>query len=207
MLRLKIAIEFHDKGLAKGMQAIRDAGMRRVEVGLVGPKAETVYEHTIMGNEKDGWTNGLTVAEVGLINEMGSDDGAVPARSFLKEPMLAAQQLIGVLAQIAMRRIIAGDSVQVALDQWGSSLADISRAAIDKSIEPENAYLTVERKGFNHPLIATGLLRDTIGHQIRTTDGETIEGVMGDFDPSDVGNGYSIDGATGIASPGDGEGA
>lgn len=65
--------------------------------------------------------------------------------------------------------------------------------AIDDDIPPPNAPSTVERKGFDHPLVETGEMRDNVEYRI---DGNTIR--VGFFDETNalkaVVNNYGVPG-------------
>lgn len=65
--------------------------------------------------------------------------------------------------------------------------------AIDDGIPPPNAPPTVERKGFDHPLVETGEMRDNVEYRI---DGNTIR--VGFFDETNalkaVVNNYGVPG-------------
>ena len=65
--------------------------------------------------------------------------------------------------------------------------------AIDDGIPPPNAPSTVKRKGFDHPLVETGEMRDNVEYRI---DGNTIR--VGCFDEQNalkaVVNNYGVPG-------------
>jgi len=159
-------VVYKDLGLARILQQVQEAGLARVRVGVVGAKA--------LEPSADGR---ITLGEEGLINEFGSKDGHVPQRSFLREPLSNNHPLVFRLGTRMVQRIVDGEMTAAeAADAFGAELAQVSRNAIDTGIQPNNAPATIDKKGFDHPLVETGNLRAAIGHQTVRETGEIVEG-------------------------------
>lgn len=172
---------YKDLGLARVLKAVEDAGVTRVRVGVLGAAAE---EPTSDGR--------LTVGDAAKINELGSDDGHVPARSFLREPLSQQNTLVFRLVTRMLQEAISGTaSVEAGADKLGAELAQVSKNAVMTGIEPDNAASTVEKKGFNHPLIETERLYNAIGHEVVRESGDVLAGgsSAGDYQAFEVGGG------------------
>lgn len=172
---------YKDLGLARVLKAVEDAGVTRVRVGVLGAAAE---EPTSDGR--------LTVGDAAKINELGSDDGHVPPRSFLKDPLTHANPLVVRLMTRMLQEAIAGtSSVEAGADKLGAELAQVSKNVVMAGVQPDNTQATVEKKGFNHPLIETERLYNAIGHEVVRESGDVLAGgsSAGDYQAFEVGGG------------------
>lgn len=160
-------VVWKDFGLAKILTAVQRAGIEKIQVGVVGPKASDLSE--------DGR---LTNAEVAAINYYGSDDGVVPARRFLDEPFKNTRREVTNIFARAVRQILAHPSApEAALEEVGTKLARMVRDRIiaTPGIGRPNAPSTVAKKGFNHPLVMSYALASAISHRLVRMGGEVLE--------------------------------
>ena len=174
-------VAYIDMGLGKILAEIEKARVASIQVGLVGEKAETPTS--------DGR---LTLAEAGVINEFGSSDGHVPRRSFLRDPIHREEPLvIAELAQAAHDIALLRATAEVAYDKVGRRMALVVADAIVDGIPPANADATVEKKGFDEPLIDTGDMLAAVGHRVVRGTGDVLEGgsSAGEYEAFEVGGG------------------
>jgi hypothetical protein len=159
-------VAYVDMGLNKILAEIEKARVASIHVGLVGEKAE---QPTADGR--------LSVAEAGVISEYGSSDGKVPRRSFLRDPIHHEEALvIAELAQAAHDIALLRATSEVAYDKVGRRMALVVSAAIVDGVPPANAEATVEKKGFDEPLIDTGAMLEAVGHRVVRGSGDVLEG-------------------------------
>ena len=166
MARVKVTYSWEDHGWESIRRRV-NAGpaANHVNVGLVGED----------GQQEHGDSD-LTVEEIGLINEFGSDDGHVPARSFLRSTLVWSNRktVLNQLAQASRRVIFQGSNWAQALvpvGEWGA--AEV-RKTIAAGVLPANAPETVERKGHGLTLRESFLLSASIDYEINgPDDGET----------------------------------
>ncbi len=147
---------------------VAELGRAEVRAGIVGPKAQEVHEGT-----------GLTNAELGLIHELGTRDGRIPERSFvrktLRDPAFVAE-FAALQARCAKAVVLGKMDRDRALGLLGAFAAGkIQRTIIDDHVQPEDAPATVEAKkraglggpGGDKVLVASGQLVGAIGHEVR----------------------------------------
>ncbi len=150
-------VEYRDLGLNQILKNLGKLANTSLRVGVVGPKAS---QRSIDGR--------LTNAEVALINEYGSRDKHVPARSFLREPFRANPRAVvrafgGITRSVALLRA----DPTTAINKAGQELAQIIKQGIEKSgIFKSNAPDTIKKKGFAHPLVWSHRLVDAISYQV-----------------------------------------
>jgi hypothetical protein len=145
-------------GLRDSDRGYRDF-VKRI-LGLQKPRvAVGVFEAA--GSESAG--DGVTVLDVAIWNEFGTDDGHVPARSFLRAWFDENQTEIRSVLLKRLQAVALGKlTKQQALEQFGLWAQAKIQARISKGIPPANAPSTVEKKGSSKPLIDKGQLRSSI---------------------------------------------
>jgi hypothetical protein len=115
----------------------------------------------------------LTVAQVALYNEFGTDDGRIPERSFMRSTIKEQRKKIKTMAKKLNESVAKGKRTKKdALGLLGEELVgDIKQKIIDLR-EPENADSTLRKKdkrggGFSdNPLIDTGQMKDSIIYEV-----------------------------------------
>ncbi len=135
---------------------VRQLGGQHVaRIGILGSDAGAKHEGT-----------DLTNAEIGVIQEFGSQSRNIPPRSFLRMPIEVRGATI--MQQLGKRRtrdkIESGDIVGVYRDLGlaGEAVVQGAFASAGFGRWPANAPSTVVAKGSSAPLIDTGQLRRAI---------------------------------------------
>lgn len=124
-------------------------------------RANTVLDVGFRSGAK--YPDGTPVAQVAWDNEYGDPaEGRVP-RPFFRRMIAAnktqwAPQLAGLL--------VRGDSVNLAMHKMGGSIKEELMMSINEFTDPELKQSTIDKKGFDKPLIETRLMRDSIDYWI-----------------------------------------
>lgn len=109
----------------------------------------------------------LTVAEIGYINEYGTDDGRIPERSYFRSTLREKKTEIIALQKKLLKRIQAGTiTTEKALAVVGQFVASLVRQKIIDLKTPENAPYTIAMKGTSNPLVATKQLANSITYEV-----------------------------------------
>jgi hypothetical protein len=116
----------------------------------------------------EGENGPLTLAQVGIINEFGTDGGIIPARPFLQRGLEHSKKeimsmLINDLTAIVRLNVDAiREKGGLVMGRLGAFIAgQIKQGIADGGFEP-NAPYTIAKKKSSKPLIDTGLLRQSI---------------------------------------------
>lgn len=144
-------------------ELIRELGSEYVtKVGILGSDAGKTYE--------DG--EGMTVSEVGLYNEFGTD--RIPARSFLRMPIEQRQRyILEKLSTPSIRAMIEKGDIKGVYARLGFEAQNVIQGAFSTSgfgQWPPNAPSTVAAKGSSKPLIDTAQLRKSITSKVVKRD-------------------------------------
>jgi len=108
--------------------------------------------------------SGLTFSQLMGIHEFGG--GNVPERAPFRKTLRANQEKYKRgLAKAAEAAIASGTLVKY--EQLGATAADDVRLTIKKRLSPALADSTIARKGSDVPLIDTGSLWQSIGHEVK----------------------------------------
>lgn len=146
----------------------RDRGYRRVvaEVGQTARQKLTVGIHEEKGGElHDGE---MTVAAIAMIHEFGAEAVGVPERSWLRGGIDAGKSRIEMLMRRLGKLILKGRlSSEQAHAMLGEDIVSIIRERIREGIAPPNEQATIDRKGSSTPLIDSGQMIQSIGHEVR----------------------------------------
>lgn len=139
------------RALFKRVREIRDS---RVKVGVLADTDEGATR------SEDG---DLTVAEYAGVNEFGTEDGRIPARSFLRSTFDEMRGELVKLGGELIEMVLDGKLVvRAALGILGLKLADGVKAKITTNIPPPDSPATVEHKGSDKTLIDTGRMRQAV---------------------------------------------
>ena len=143
-----------------------------IKVGL--PKGSGDYDFNAReairtGNQKttgrklNNTQKSITLVEIGTINEFGSSDGRIPARSFLRSTVKEKRAKYKALsAKIVEKVIDKPEDFLLLLGKLGQIAENDVKNKIRDLKEPKNAPLTIKLKGSDNPLIDTGQLRQAI---------------------------------------------
>lgn len=97
-------------------------------------------------------------------NEFGTS--TIPERSFLRETFDArADEVLDDLEAAVVKAVDGGD-LSALLDPVGDKWAEEVRQAIRDKSEPRNAPYTIEKKGFDDPLVETGDMQEEVKHRV-----------------------------------------
>ena len=147
---MSFKIKQTNTGLIKQLKKQMKSG--KVKVGL--PKGKS-----------GAYDDGLTVIEVGAINEFGNEK--IPERSFVRVPVQQNKIKYMDLARKQAQKIYAGKTtVNDALGILGLFMSDKMKASFTDNDWQENAQSTINMKGSSTPLIDSGQLRQSITWQI-----------------------------------------
>ena len=106
-------------------------------------------------------------AEIGYYNEFGPD--RIPSRPFMRRSIdVRRNEVRAEMVRTAQAVAFGGTSPATALGDLGQWMEDRIKDIIDRSPTwaVPNAPLTVALKGFDHPLIETGEMQDSVEHRI-----------------------------------------
>ena len=119
------------------------------------------------------YPNGMSVAEVGAIQEFGAPALGIPPRPFFR-PTIAAKQGAWVKHMThAVRSVSTGNmSGADVLAQVGAVIAGDIQETLAKVDGPALSAETIASKGSSQPLVATGLLAASICHAVNPAGGE-----------------------------------
>lgn len=120
---------------------------------------------------------GSDLVTIGAYNEYGSEDGKhPPKRSFLRSTYDEGKEKYVAMVAKGLDDSLAGKgTLRRALDLAGLKLSNDVKLKIRRGILPENAAITIKRKGSSKPLVDTGRLLQSISHEIRS--GAVVEAV------------------------------
>lgn len=174
-----VRFEFRDLGLAEVVRRFRELDVVSLRVGAVGPKAQ---QRTADGR--------LTNAE-NLVIQMFGLGGAAPRNPFQvfdkSTPMVA-----GIFRRICSNVIRLQETPEQAIDRAGYQLVKLTTDAIlNRQIPPPNKPSTIDKKGFDHPLVDSSGLVDAMSHQVVRGGGGLLDAgaAIGDYDTFEVGGG------------------
>lgn len=92
----------------------------------------------------------------------------IPPRPYFTITMTMGMREIQDAEDLALQRILSGKPVQASLALFGAYLAAEVQKTMVKIDEPANAPSTVDKKGFDNPLIHIGRLKGAITYTVRT---------------------------------------
>lgn len=139
-----------------------------VKVGVLASK----------GGEAKHEDGKMSLIEIAATHEFGSSDGRIPERSFIRQTFFvnAREELVKMQAELAKKIVTGGMDPLKALGilgTWGA--AAVKKTITDQMTSgPENAPSTIARKGSSTPLIDTGLLKNSVSHEV-VTNGDGTE--------------------------------
>jgi hypothetical protein len=111
---------------------------------------------------------GETVVEAAILNEYGSDSDKIPARPFMHSSYNKIREKVEPIAAWGVKKINIGKiDKKTILGLMGAAAVGVVKQTITDFSTPPNAPYTIRKKGFNNPLIETGLLRQTITYAVR----------------------------------------
>jgi hypothetical protein len=143
-----------DLGWIDLFKLVREIRHAHVKVGVIAESESTSPP------EKAG---ALTVAEIAVVNEFGTEDGRIPARSFVRASFDEQREKLVELGANLMKQVIDRKlTLDRALGILGLSLATSIKLKIRSSVPPPDAPSTVAAKGSATTLVDTGRLLHSI---------------------------------------------
>lgn len=149
------------------------------QVGILGNKAHNRKETVVskLGGHKVGKDlSEKTNAEIGFRNEFGVINEHIPARSFLRMPLIRNAKTLfekkDILKKYVKKLILEGKDADAS---WKEAYRDLGLEAeviIQQAFEqsgpgwPPNSPTTIALKGSDKPLIDTGALRKSISSRV-----------------------------------------
>lgn len=127
-----------DLGWDEYFKRVKEIRNAKIRVGVLGD--------TDKGGERAPGSD-LTVAEIAVVNEFGTEDGHIPSRSFLRSTFDEQREHLTDLGAELMKKVLEGSfTVDRALGILGASLASSVRDKIRSNIQPRNAPSTILHK-------------------------------------------------------------
>ena len=109
------------------------------------------------------YPDGMTTAQVGLINEYGAPEANIPARPFFRTAIEDNRKAL----QAGVAKSLAKDGPEIALAKAGQFMSDAFTESVQTWTDPPNAPSTIKAKGFDAPLRAKDrLLRKAFSYEI-----------------------------------------
>jgi hypothetical protein len=152
----KSSITDKDHGWAALFRRVKEIESSYVRVGVLADDAKGGMR--VPGGD-------LTIAEIAVVNEYGTEDKTIPARSFARSTFDEKREELVGLGKKLMTGVVDGKiGIKPALDVMGSTLANaMKRKIVDGAgVPPPNAPSTVAKKGSSRPLVDTGRLVNAI---------------------------------------------
>lgn len=112
------------------------------------------------------YPDGKPVAMIAAINEYGAPSRGQPPRPFFRR-MIAAKQK--EWPEAIKNLLIANDYDAIkTLDVAGAAIAGQLRQSIVDLTDPPLAEGTIKRKGFDKPLVDSGVMLKSVDHEVKT---------------------------------------
>lgn len=160
-VRSKVSTKEMDKGYKKFTEQVeRMKEEPFIKVGILAEEADKVK------------TKDINLAGIAAVNEFGTTDGRVPARSFIRSTMDEKKQYFVNLTKRALTQILFGADIVKSMNIIGLGISKEIQKKITDIRTPPNAPSTVRRKGSSNPLIDTGRMRASIRHKVVFSDEE-----------------------------------
>lgn len=150
-----VKLEVTDKGWAKFFErAFSLARAGKVKVGILDEGAGA--------EPREG---GLTNAQIGVVQEFGTEDKRIPERSFVRATFDETREEQVKLAGELIERVLDGKlEAEQATGLMGARLAnDIKKkVTAGEHIQPENQPSTIQQKGSDRPLVDTSRMINSV---------------------------------------------
>lgn len=109
------------------------------------------------------YPDGERIGKIATINEYGVPEHNQPPRPFMRYTVIKnKKKWLDILQDILPQNM----DVERSLNILGDVVADDVSQMIKAFAIPENAPSTIRKKGFNDPLVDTGLMRDSVGWKV-----------------------------------------
>jgi len=150
----KITVKDKDLGWVDFFKRVGEMGLDRLRVGVLADSAAG-------GLHVEGAD--LTVAEIAAVNEFGTEDGHIPARSFLRSSFDANREANVRLFDKLLGAVLDGKMpIDQALGLLGLKMSSDVKKKIASDVPPPNAQRTIEQKGSARTLVDTGRMLNAV---------------------------------------------
>lgn len=165
MIRIKL-------GMVKSAVLIDSLGLSSLMVKVGFPEEkDTVHE-------RDAEENVATIAAINEYGQANDPPYQIPARPFLEPAVRRRKRFIKAGMERALKKALTPDNLQMSEDRVQKVLtsefekiADNLVGAIQAGIinlqTPPNAPFTIQKKGFNDPLLETGQMVDSVQYVVK----------------------------------------
>lgn len=141
----------------------RDLGFSEIITNLK-KLADKEIKVGIQGDESAKYENGVSVIDVAIFNEYGTDK--IPSRPFIRQCFeLHSKEAFGRLEKV-VGFIGQGGDVNVALGSVGQWYEQRMKHVLTNYAWHPNSIATIRQKGSSKPLIDTGQLRNSIRYKV-----------------------------------------
>lgn len=147
-----------DRGWKRMAASLFPAKKKHVLVGITEEKGS--QPHDLFAK------NLVTILQVAIWNEFGTH--TAPERSFLRDWFDTNENTVRRWVKQLMPSVIKGErTIEDVLVIIGMNVVKAVQERIDAHIPPPNAFLTIQRKGSDVPVIDTKTLRNAIQYVLR----------------------------------------
>lgn len=109
------------------------------------------------------YPDGKRIGRIATINEYGVPEHNQPPRPFMRYTVIKNKpKWLSILQDILPQNM----DIKRSLNILGDVVADDVSQMITAFAVPPNRPSTIARKGFNDPLVETGLMRDSVGWKV-----------------------------------------
>jgi hypothetical protein len=119
----------------------------------------------VLDDGKSNTGGDLSIGEIAVVNEFGTEDGTIPARSFMRSTFDEKREDMVALGKKLMGAVVDGKMrIKQALDVMGLKLSTEMKKKITEGagVPPPNAPATVAKKGSARTLVDTGRMLGSI---------------------------------------------
>jgi phage gpG-like protein len=160
-------LSFKTERKDKGAEAIRKS------VNELRSKSQPFVSVGVQGSKASASRGGINNATLAAIHEFGTENGHIPARSFLRSTFREQRTaMLSITKELYFQVIFKKISMEKALAVIGEKFVSEIKAKITAGIDPPNAESTIARKGSSTPLVDTGQLINSISYKVNTGGGE-----------------------------------
>lgn len=147
-----------DLGWAEMLKRAKEIEDGRVRVGVLS-------DEKVEGED-------FTLAELAAVHEYGTEDGRIPARSFLRSTFDDQREQMVETGKKLINAVLGGKmTTDQALGLLGAKLAAAVKARIVARVPPPNKPSTIAHKGSDKPLIDTGRLINAVTWSVDKGEG------------------------------------
>ena len=109
------------------------------------------------------YPDGKRIGRIATINEYGVPEHNQPPRPFMRYTVIKNRsKWVDILQDMLPENMDVKRSLEILGDVVSEDVSDMIKAFAD----PPNRPSTIARKGFNDPLVDTGLMRDSVGWKV-----------------------------------------